>query len=278
MVGLGRKREERELLDFLERINEWEIRIEKEKGREALLAGPDPEQKRQALTVLKLERAKKRVLPRKTFREKLLDQASYLSFGSWAGQAVILLCICLLLGESGFGKRETLLLTAAGTPLFGVLGIVEILRSFRSGMWELEETCRYNLRQIEGMRLCLFGLGDLIAAAVIFGVGLTEGYGLKLLILFFLVPLLISDGIFLLLANRFRKGAYSLVPVAAAFALAVFWAYYAGSILDIPGQLAVFMRPLPFFGILLGSAGLLGFACIQFLKETKEEKIKWSCV
>ena len=240
---------------------------------------PDERRKQETLALLRMERKKLRFRPRKTFAEQLLDQAAWLSPGAWLGHAAVLLLFCILIKNSGWYRRDVLLMLSACTPLFGVVGLVELLRSWQSGMWELEESCRYHLRQIQGMRLLVFGAVDSLAVAVIFGMGFLEGYSAELLLLFFLFPLLISDGVFLMLAKIFRRGARGLVPVLAGFCMGIFWMYPAAWLQDVPGVLAGYTEPQTLAVLLLLGTGFLAMACVRFLNGTgKEEQKLWNYV
>ena len=223
-------------------------------------------------------RRKLRLRPRKSFAERLLAQASWMSPGAWIGQLAVLVFFFLLLGNTGWNRRDTLLLVTACTPLPGVIGLVELLRSWQSGMWELEEACRYHLRQIQGMRLLVFGIADSIGVAAVFVMGFLEGYAAELLLLFFLFPLLVSDSVFLLLAKAFRKGARGLVPVLGGLGMGIFWMYQASWLQDVPGTLEEYTAPGTLTALLAGSVCLLAFACARFLNETdKEEQGLWNC-
>lgn len=270
-MGIREKRKERAAA----RENERFLRAR----LDALEVRPEESRKQERLAYLKMERRKLRIWPRKSFAERLLDQAAWLSRGAWLGQAAVLLFFCWLLRNADWSRRETLLVVSWCTPLFGAVGLIELLRSWQNDMWELEECCRYHLRQIQGMRLLVFGIVDSAAAAVIFGLGLTEGYTVEMLLLFFLFPLLISDSVFLLLAKFFRRGARGLVPILGAFAMGLFWAYQSAWIQDIPGVLEGYMSPLALLLLLAFGTGLLAFSCAYFLNGTeKEEQKQWSYV
>ena len=68
-------------------------------------------------------RRKLRLRPRKSFAERLLAQASWMSPGAWIGQLAVLVFFFLLLGNTGWNRRDTLLLVTACTPLPGVIGL-----------------------------------------------------------------------------------------------------------------------------------------------------------
>ena len=242
---------------------------------------PEEGRKQETLAFLQAQRRKIRLRPRKSFAERLLDQASWLSPGVWLGQLAVPVLFCLLLGNEGLEKRDTLLVLSACAPLPGVIGLIELLRSWQSGMWELEEACRYHLQQIQGMRLLVLGITDSAGTAVVFAAGLLNGYRAGMLLLFFLFPLLVSDSVFLLLAGVFRRGAKGLVPELAGLGMGIFWIYQASWLLDVLDMLHVLesYRSLPVLAALLfGGLGLLAFACARFLNETgKEEQRLWNC-
>ena len=239
---------------------------------------PEERRKRETLAFLRAERQKKSFYPGKSFGERLLDQASWMSPGAWLGQLAVPVLFCLLLGNGDWTRRDILLLVTACTPLPGVIGLVELLRSWQNNMWELEEACRYHLRQIQGMRLLVFGIADSIGAAAVFAMGFLEGYTVELLLLFFLFPLLVSDSVFLLLARTFRRGARGLVPVLGGLGMGLFWMYQAAWLQDVPGTLEEYTAPGVLAALLAGSLCLLVFACARFLNETdKEEQKLWNC-
>ncbi len=271
---------------MMERRNGRENQREMENEIRAFLKGaegeewfhPEERRKRETLAFLQAERRKQRFCPGKSFGERLLDQASWMSPASWLGQLAVLVLLLWLLGNTGWERRDVLLLVTACTPLPGVIGLVELLRSWQNNMWELEEACRYHLRQIQGMRLLVFGIADSIGAAAVFAMGFLEGYTVELLLLFFLFPLLVSDSVFLLLARTFRRGARGLVPVLGGFGMGLFWMYQAAWLQDVPGTLEEYTGPGTLAVLLAGSLGLLVFACARFLNETdKEEQKLWNC-
>ena len=129
---------EKEIRDFLKGAAGTTGASEGEQG----WLHPEEKRKQETLAFLRTERRKLRLRPRKSFAERLLAQASWMSPGAWIGQLAVLVFFFLLLGNTGWNRRDTLLLVTACTPLPGVIGLVERLRSWQSGMWELEEACR----------------------------------------------------------------------------------------------------------------------------------------
>ena len=88
---------------------------------------PEEGRKQETLAFLRAQRRKIRLRPRKSFAERLLDQASWLSPGVWLGQLAVPVLFCLLLGNEGLEKRDTLLVLSACAPLPGVIGLIERL-------------------------------------------------------------------------------------------------------------------------------------------------------
>ena len=73
------------------------------------------------------------------------------------------LCM-LLIRQIGSGADRTAILSAISfiVALLGVIGFPEICKSFSWQMWELEQSCKYNLRQITAIKLSIIGTADLI--------------------------------------------------------------------------------------------------------------------
>lgn len=139
--------------------------------------------------------------------DRLLRQLPYISLWIWPVQLLVLLLFFLLLQQQSVSVETLTLLSSTG-PLLAILPMADIIRSFGCNMWEMEAACRYDLRQVTAMRLCIVGGGDILVLA--FGSCL---YGQKMSALwefglYILLPFLISSSIYLWELNHF-PGKYS---------------------------------------------------------------------
>jgi len=253
------------LLNRKEREMEKEIR--------AFLAGIrqpeiEEERKRQSLALFRQQRKRLRFTGKKPYAQRLWEQAAYISPGAWLGQGGVVLLMGFAFHFFYWGKGDILVTLAACAPLFGLIGFTEVMKSYQKDMWELEQSCRYNLRELAAMRLLIFGLVDLVLVAVIFAMGLCIGIRADLLILFFLVPVLLSDSIYLRLMERFRKGFGAMVPAGAGILMAAGWLILCVEIWKNVRLAMLLLRPWALAVLLLLSLVLLAESCAQFLQGT----------
>ncbi len=238
---------------------------------------PEEERKRKSLELLYLERKSMRLVPKQCYGKRVLNQAAYISPLAWILQG----CVVLLLGSflnPGFGENAGILsLLAVCGPLVGIIGITEILRSYRDNVWELEQACRYNLRQLMGMRLLIFGAVDAMIAILVLLGGIWAGISPEQVLLFFLLPQLVSDCIYLYLMTLFRRRFQGTVLIGAAVAVTLIWMQIVEMIVEIPGILQIISGSKWIYAASLASAGLLGLCAVKFLRgiDGKEDE-RWN--
>lgn len=147
------------------------------------------------------------VLQHSSLPDRLLRQLPYISPWIWPVQLLVLLLFFLLLRQQSI-RVETLVLLSSTGPLLAILPMADSIRSFGCNMWEMEAACRYDLRQITAMRLCIVGGGDILVLAFgscLYGQKMSALWGFGLYIL---LPFLVSSCIYLQELNHF-PGKYS---------------------------------------------------------------------
>lgn len=95
---------------------------------------------------------------------RIVNQFRYISPLLWLSQLLAIGLCMLLIRQMGSGADRTAILSAISfiVALLGVIGFPEICKSFSWQMWELEQSCKYNLRQITAIKLSIIGAADLI--------------------------------------------------------------------------------------------------------------------
>ncbi len=229
----------------------------------------DEERKRHTLELLRMERKRLHVRSRKPYVQRVLEQAAYLSPAAWLLQAALVLFI-------GWGfqvreKEETLLSLLLCAPIIGIVGFTEIMRSYRQNMWELEQACRYNLRQLMGMRLLIFGIVDSLVACGVAIMGIGAGIRTWELLFFFFIPQILSDCVYLYLMARFRRRFQGTALLGAAVLMTFLWMMLLEGIPYNPELMLRLADPLALALILLACVGLLALCCIRFLKGAEAE-------
>ena len=229
----------------------------------------DEEKKRQTLELLKMERKRLHVRVRKPYWKRVLEQMAYISPAAWILQGILALSLAYMLCVP---ERDALLASLLFcAPMVGIVGFTEILRSYRQNMWELEQACRYNLRQLMGMRLLIFAVADSLVAVGVIAMGIQVGIEFGELLLCFLIPQMISDSVYLHLMTCFRRRFQGTALIGAAIVMGVLWAYGAETIIKLPGMLGQLSEPAALLMMILGSACLLALSCVRFLQGIEME-------
>lgn len=237
----------------------------------------EEERKKKSLELLRLERKNMHFTLHRSYGKRVLEQAAYISPAAWVFQGILVLVLGMILNDPYIVKDGVLASLAVCAPIVGVIGFTEILRSYQRNMWELEQACRYNLRQLAGMRLLIFGIADFLAVAVVVAGGISNGFQAEELLLFFLIPQLLSDCVYLYLMARFRRRFQGTVLLGAAVGIAFCWTQTALVLLDHQELRARLCSPGMLSVCLAVSLGLLAICCIRFLHGIgKGEEERWS--
>ena len=96
--------------------------------------------------------------------KRIGNQFKYISPLLWLSQLLAIGLCMLLISQIGSDTDLTAILSAISfiVALLGVVGFPELCKSFSYQMWELEQSCKYNLRQIVAIKLSIIGTIDLI--------------------------------------------------------------------------------------------------------------------
>lgn len=96
--------------------------------------------------------------------KRIGNQFKYISPLLWLSQLLAVgLCI-FLISQINSSTDITAVLSAISciVALLGVVGFPEVCKSFSYQMWELEQSCKYNLRQLVAIKLTIIGTLDLL--------------------------------------------------------------------------------------------------------------------
>ncbi len=100
---------------------------------------------------------------------RIVNQFRYISPLLWFFQLLAIGLCMLLIQRIGNGADMTAVLSAISfiVAMLGIIGFPEVCKSFSCQMWELEQSCKYNLRQITAIRLSIIGTIELIVLLTI---------------------------------------------------------------------------------------------------------------
>ncbi|SDB30782.1 hypothetical protein SAMN02910293_01534 [Streptococcus henryi] len=140
--------------------------------------------------------------------ELLISTFHFISLRAWLSQfALFFLCIFSILGLHKEEPLNTIMLLLSGILMISVLFFMdELFKSFTYGMWELEETFKYNLSQHTLLKFLIFGIADL-AFILVMSIVCSNNFSLSFwnILLFLLVPYNIICIILLLLITLWRN-------------------------------------------------------------------------
>ncbi len=191
---------------------------------------PDPSEKHRRQTramALKILESKPLSMG-KPFGQRLAEQAEYISPVSWILQSVLLVVVLVCAANA---EDEGMVVSASVlAPLLGIVAGCELVRSYGSNMWELEMSCRYDLRSIFSIKLLIFGIVDfalLLLAAVVAGRETGEPFFTALSAV--IVPFSLSNSLYLLMISRLRRrcSSYLLMGTGVFLVILQKWAVSA---------------------------------------------------
>ena len=154
---------------------------------------------------------------------RIVNQFKYISPLLWLSQLLAIGLCMLLISQIKNDTDMTAILSAISfiVALFGVVGFPEICKSFSYQMWELEQSCKYNLRQIVAIKLSIIGTIDLI---IILAVTLFTSIQTKLpmweMALYLFVPFNLACivSFFITSLARNQRSAFPIFPAGFGFA------------------------------------------------------------
>lgn len=120
-------------------------------------------------TIQQTIRLGKEILPENPVHElgwarKLINQFRYISLTLWLTELLALGLAVYIISQVNIDSDITTVLSSLSfiIALIGVLGFPELCKSFSYQMWELEHSCKYNLKQIVALKLFIIGTLDLL--------------------------------------------------------------------------------------------------------------------
>lgn len=131
---------------IIERLKNYQIEVDESRKKEVLLLG-----------AAHLKRQKKRT----SYLELALFTIRFISLKTWLIQFAVLAISLLVILNNTPGLIYTLIKNLTGLLIISLLFFMEeLFKSFTSGMWELEQTFMYDLRQQVLVKLFIFGFID----------------------------------------------------------------------------------------------------------------------
>lgn len=200
-------------------------RREKEQIERILMRNRPPETDEEKISALKREldvRAGSMDLqacaPGEPYGVRLLRQIPYITGWVWIVQAAAAVLFGFAASESMTGMEAAIFFSFAA-PVLALLPVVDIVRSYGHNMCEMEAACRYDLRQITAMRMCVIGGADILLLALSGCLYQEKCGSIWEFILFVLLPFLASSSLYCWELHRFSAGCSGFVLLGTGILL-----------------------------------------------------------
>ena len=152
----------------------------------------DENKKRQSIEILKKEIANTEITVKESYFEKIKRYVPFMSKITFLIQFVLLIVGILVIKSMAFEK--TRLILSLVMPILAFLQMIELQKSFKYNMYEIEMSCKMDLKELISIKLIIntfINLCIMTVFAVATGTHFEqESY---VLILYFLVPFMITN-------------------------------------------------------------------------------------
>lgn len=152
----------------------------------------DENKKRQSIEKLKMEIANTEIIVKESYFEKIKRYIPFMSKITFLFQFILLLVGILVIRSMTFEK--TRLILSLVMPILAFLEIMELEKSFKYNMYEIEMSCKMDLKELISIKLIINTIINL-CIMTIFAVATGTHFEQEsyVLILYFLVPFMITN-------------------------------------------------------------------------------------
>lgn len=152
----------------------------------------DKNKKRQSIEILKKEIANIEITVKENYFEKIKRYIPFMSKITFIIQFVLLIVGIFVIKSSTFEK--TRLILSLVMPILAFLQMMELQKSFKYNMYEIEMSCKMDLKKLISIKLIINTITNLIIMTIFASLTAVHfGNEIYLLIIYFLVPFMITN-------------------------------------------------------------------------------------
>lgn len=152
----------------------------------------DENKKRQSIEILKMEIANTEITVKESYFEKIKRYIPFMSKITFIIQFVLLIVGIFVIKSSTFEK--TRLILSLVMPILAFLQMMELQKSFKYNMYEIEMSCKMDLKELISIKLIINTITNLIIMTIFASLTAVHfGNEIYLLIIYFLVPFMITN-------------------------------------------------------------------------------------
>lgn len=152
----------------------------------------DENEKRQSIEILKKEIANTEIIVKESYFEKIKRYIPFMSKITFLIQFVLLIVGIFVIKSSTFEK--TRLILSLVMPILAFLQMMELQKSFKYNMYEIEMSCKMDLKELISIKLIINTITNLIIMTIFASLTAARfGNEIYLLTIYFLVPFMITN-------------------------------------------------------------------------------------
>lgn len=183
------------------------------------------ERMQETIVLANQELRKQKLMRVPSLLEVLRHQIQYISPVVWIAQIILLLFVSILLLKTELNSEQinsTVVIISACSPIIALIGIPELAKSFLYNMWEIEDSCRFNLQKVLSMRMIIIGAVDILVISILLGVSsLNYNGNIVDLILYMLVPFNLSSVLYFMIISHSKGKVTSYISMAICIFMSV---------------------------------------------------------
>lgn len=167
----------------------WKVMLKNNKIPEI-----DLEKKRKTMETIKLEIATTEIIGKENYVQKVKRYLPFINKTTLLVQLVMLVIGMFVIRTTTF--ERTRLILSLVMPILAFLQIMEIQKSFKYSMYEIEMSCKIDLKELISIKLLINTIINLTIMTIFTGMaGIKFGNESYLLIIYFLVPFIVTNSI-----------------------------------------------------------------------------------
>lgn len=152
----------------------------------------DKQKKQQSIERLRIEIANTEITVKENYFEKIRRYVPFMNKTTFLIQFVLLIVGIFVIKSMAFEK--TRLILSLVMPILAFLQMMELQKSFKYNMYEIEMSCKMDLKELISIKLIINTITNLIIMTIFASLTAVHfGNEIYLLIIYFLVPFMITN-------------------------------------------------------------------------------------
>lgn len=172
----------------------------------------DPDKKRQAIEELKIQIEATPIAVKENYIQKVKRYFPLINKSTFLIQFILLLLGMFVITSTTYEK--TRLILSAVMPVLALLQMIELGKSFKYDMYEIEMSCKIDLKELISIKLMINTVINLCIITIFaFMTGIQFEYRSYVLIIYFLVPFIVTNIISIRLTKLLKNKSNEITNI-----------------------------------------------------------------